>query len=719
MLAAALALGTAPAAADRFEATFSEGIPEGFTLRNLDGMGFNSAHFASKVQPQNEWYSEMAGEDFGKGEIRCAVSNSHRDNPEVATDNWLISPAIKVDEGASLHWAAKSFNYYTPEDYTVMISTSGTATDAFKPLAEIFNENYLWTDHFADLSEYAGKEVHIAFVHCSKHKFLLGINGFEVGVPDEVILRGSNAGMHYFGAKDDAKVTVDLKNFGAAADVIRLTVTKADGSAAWSNTDAFKLLPGEGKIVEIPIDDATVGTAFKYNVTATLSDGSKHELFTDCLNKSEFRRKMLVEKYTYKSCNNCPIVLKPAHTALLIMGDEAIYVEPHSTGGYGYDDLGLDAYIGNMPYSVKGDFPSLWFNRTKQVSSIKPFELEPLYDAMLVPTLADVKMESALDDDGNIIAEITVIPAEDIDNSKGNLRIGVTLAEKEIIPEDDAPTQQNRNPNIGAYYGEPHYMASVINNALMKYENVVRGPANGGSGAEGSLPMTTLKKGQEYVYDFFMEVPDNMLSKDGILIATLVDTGTKSYNVLNADSNEIEVIPSEPGEPSEPVIPIGEVTLNMKSAIVDAGKTVQLVARINPDHASITLEWTSSDETVATVDRYGLVTGVGKGEADITVTSSQGEKASCHISVIDTGVEGVSDSAIAAERLADGGVRINLNDTIFYQAYVTTADGKLIASKQNYGNECTISGSLLNGVSGVVIITVNTAEGSKAFKMVL
>ena len=64
--------------------------------------------------------------------------------------------------------------------------------------------------------------------------------------------------------------------------------------------------------------------------------------------------------------------------------------------------------------------------------------------------------------------------------------------------------------------------------------------------------------------------------------------------------------------------------------------------KINEAASKLKLEWTSSDEEVATVDETGLVTAVGAGEADITVSVSDANISSTtHVKVVitPTGVE--------------------------------------------------------------------------------
>lgn len=84
--------------------------------------------------------------------------------------------------------------------------------------------------------------------------------------------------------------------------------------------------------------------------------------------------------------------------------------------------------------------------------------------------------------------------------------------------------------------------------------------------------------------------------------------------------------------------PVISIALNETSININPDMTFELVAQINPDNASDkTLEWKSSDETVATVDQNGVVTGVETGvgrEAVITVTSKDsGVYATCIVRV--------------------------------------------------------------------------------------
>ena len=71
-----------------------------------------------------------------------------------------------------------------------------------------------------------------------------------------------------------------------------------------------------------------------------------------------------------------------------------------------------------------------------------------------------------------------------------------------------------------------------------------------------------------------------------------------------------------------------EIVTSHKGA---ADSTLQLTATVTPENADQTVTWSSSDETVATVDENGLVTALHYGKAVITAETANGLKASCEI----------------------------------------------------------------------------------------
>ena len=79
--------------------------------------------------------------------------------------------------------------------------------------------------------------------------------------------------------------------------------------------------------------------------------------------------------------------------------------------------------------------------------------------------------------------------------------------------------------------------------------------------------------------------------------------------------------------------PVQSLSLNKSSLTLSPGKSETLVATVNPTDAS--LQWVSSNSSVAAVNQSGMVTAVGNGTATITVRAQDGsgKYASCTVTV--------------------------------------------------------------------------------------
>ena len=111
---------------------------------------------------------------------------------------------------------------------------------------------------------------------------------------------------------------------------------------------------------------------------------------------------------------------------------------------------------------------------------------------------------------------------------------------------------------------------------------------------------------------------------------TAVAPGTATITVTTADGGKTANCTVTVTQP------VNDVTLDKTTMdlFVDNGGT--LTAKIQPDNASNkTVDWTTSNAGVATVDANGKVTAVGAGKAAITATAADGseKKAACEVTV--------------------------------------------------------------------------------------
>ncbi len=172
---------------------------------------------------------------------------------------------------------------------------------------------------------------------------------------------------------------------------------------------------------------------------------------------------------------------------------------------------------------------------------------------------------------------------------------------------------------------------------------------------------------------------------------------------------------------------VTSVSLDIASGtlILDDGDTsndtVQLTATVEPsDAANPNITWSSSDETIATVDTTGLVTALRAGTATITVITDDGGYIDTSEITVEQRVTGVSlDITNTALILGDGDTS---NDTVQLTETVEPSDADnqgVIWTSSNEAVATVDSSGLVTGVSsGNAIITV-TAEGGNTAQTIV
>ena len=162
---------------------------------------------------------------------------------------------------------------------------------------------------------------------------------------------------------------------------------------------------------------------------------------------------------------------------------------------------------------------------------------------------------------------------------------------------------------------------------------------------------------------------------------------------------------------------ITSVHLNLTAITLDEGVSQTLRATINPSDTTDdkTLTWKSSNTNVATVDQEGKVTAVKEGVATITVTTVNGRRAECKITVNKPSenipIESVSldkTTLTLEEQEAETLVAtINPSDTTDDKTLTWKSSNPEVATVDNNGKVTAVK-------DGTTTITVTTVNGKEA-----
>lgn len=155
------------------------------------------------------------------------------------------------------------------------------------------------------------------------------------------------------------------------------------------------------------------------------------------------------------------------------------------------------------------------------------------------------------------------------------------------------------------------------------------------------------------------------------------------------------------------ITPVTGVTLDKTKEEIVIGEGLTLVATVQPaDADNQNVKWATSDSKVATVSN-GIVTSVGIGKANITVTTEEGGfTATCELTVKPIAVTGVEISESSLD-MVEG-------DTYTLTAIVApdNASNKAVTWSSSNESVATVANGVVTAVAaGDAVITVKTVDG--------
>lgn len=245
---------------------------------------------------------------------------------------------------------------------------------------------------------------------------------------------------------------------------------------------------------------------------------------------------------------------------------------------------------------------------------------------------------------------------------------------------------------------------------VLKYEQVAGGPDPGTDIV--SLCVNPDLSKTEAEQDFiFANSADKDYNGDGVLKMNICQRGhTADIGCIRVGSDWTEVLLG---------VAATGVALDLETLEVAAGAEAELVATVLPagNAADASVTWSSSDETVATVDAYGVVKGIAAGTATITATSNDGSfTADCAVTV-------TGESAVNNVISLNNSVYPNPSNGVFTIAnqegsdvFVSNVAGQVVYQQSGISNNELI---VTNLSTGVYFISVVNAEGKGVSKLII
>ena len=162
----------------------------------------------------------------------------------------------------------------------------------------------------------------------------------------------------------------------------------------------------------------------------------------------------------------------------------------------------------------------------------------------------------------------------------------------------------------------------------------------------------------------------------------------------------------------ELIDPATSIAIENKEVTIQEQETTELKVKLEPVDASSTISWSSTDESVAIVDK-GRVTGVRAGEALIMAMTDNGLSASSTVKVLKNNA--IERPAIEAIEIHPKQLQLNAGQVRLLQATVApeNADLEKLVWRSSNESVASVQNGLLEAKSqGNAVITVETLDGA-------
>lgn len=495
----------------------------------------------------------------------CAASTSMY-TPAGKSDDWMVIPQLYVsDANYTLYFDAQSYLETKNDTLRVLVwehdANINDLTDqdiaAMKAEGKIVYEERLsaglteedlsgdWEQCTVDLSEFAGKNIYVAFWNSNENQSAIFVDNVLVKHDLQYTMAFSNEESVVAASGIDIKGRITIKADDADYSSVTLTLIDADGN----EIDTFSqtgLSLSAGSTLDFAFDKPlplTVGQKNDFTIHVALDD------YTDNVESSiknlafQTEKRVLLEEFTGITCSNCPLGIIAIDKLKQTYGSQFIPVSIHTYTGDPYAS-GLGGYSSFLGLTGA---PSGIIQRSGIISY--PMWQSPLtgdYELSNGSTLWYDLVQSEMDVPADINFEIGEVTRNDrtfhipfsicsgLTAKNQNLGVFAVVVEDGIVSSQDNNLYASTDAVLGEWGKDGIYGYATAQDVT---HNDVARAVYGSSfyGSTGLLPQT-LTAGT--THDAYIEatMPDNLLNEaNARIVLVLIDGNTnKAINVATA-----------------------------------------------------------------------------------------------------------------------------------------------------------------------------------------
>lgn len=495
-----------------------------------------------------------------------------------ASDDWLVIRQLRIPDNVDSYLSFQSQSYrkgkedrlkvYVYENNTSLNQLTAATVKKIKEQGVLVydeiqspgnSEELLqgdWTDNIVPLNDFKGKNIYICFLNDNRQQSMVMIDNIEVVKEVKAFLT----------------MTSHTNVVSQPSLTLKGIVTVASELAEYSNI-TMTLKDGAGNEVsslsaEFDTPLAAGGTfSFEFPDPLPLKDGSEnaytieYTLDDDLMDYSgivrnlafQTNKRVVVEEYTGKDCQYCPLGILAMENLEERYGDKVIPLVLHAYNGdpkgLNITDYAQTVFFGNgsapngrinrrpqLTAPMYSDESKKYHFTAAEVAGAEPVWLDIVNEELEEPALLDITLEPKVSDKPNYVSYTATVTSAL--NLKGqNVRVLGMLMEDGLLDRQVNGLHAIADENLGQFgKGGKFGMASFY----YTFNNVARGFWGQSTNGTGSLIPSTLEVGKDYIVDIDYPIPAIVEKPENLKMAViLIDESTG--RVINAAVEQADI----------------------------------------------------------------------------------------------------------------------------------------------------------------------------------